>query len=175
MYNGPRAYHKYIFIEIISLGDGTIRPELRETEGINKTNFGWGDFYVSNLVEEKFKSEAISHRIENATVERPLGVLPEKSREIKERILRHINKDIEEKLREVRKDAMKNKKSRVADAIIRNVEIAAINWFNTNLNTCHRTRETDKTQPGNVAMTTYIDTGKVTSKNKTFKRQPKET
>ena len=74
-----------------------IRHELRKTEGINNANFGWGDNYVSNLVEEKFKSEAITHRIENATKERPLGKLPEISRDIKAKILRNINKDIGEK------------------------------------------------------------------------------
>ena len=71
MYNDPRAYHKYIFIEVISLGDTIIRHELSNVEGINNANFGWGDNYVSNLVEEKFKSEAATHRIENATNERP--------------------------------------------------------------------------------------------------------
>ena len=149
---------------MISLGDTIIRHELCNAEGINNANFGWGDNCVSNLVEEKFKSEAVTHRIENATIERPLGLLPEKSRDIKAKILRNINKDIGEKIKEVRKDVVSNKKRRVTDAIIRNVEIAAIGWFNCNLNTCHRTREAEGTQPGNVATTAYIDTSRAPKK-----------
>ena len=171
MYNDPRAFHKYIFIEVISLGDRDIRPEFIDIEGINNVNFGWGDRYVINLVEEKFKSEAITHRIENATADRPLGKLPEESREIKSRILRHINKDISEKIKEVRRNMKDDKKKkRVTDAIIRNVEIAMIGWMNCNMNTCHRNRETDGAQPGDVATTVYLDTSK-TKKRKVFKRQ----
>ena len=174
MYNDPRAFHKYIFIEVVSLGDANIRTELHNIEGINNANFGWDDVYVSNLVEEKFKSEAITHRIENASADRPYGRLPEESKDIKSRILRHINKDISGKIKEVREEIKTKKRRRVTDAIIRNIEIAMIAWMNCNLNTCHRNKDSEKTQPGNIATTLYIDTN-VNRKRKVFKRQNNKT
>ena len=167
MYNDPRSHRESILMEIIPLGDTIIRPNLRITQDVSHENSGWDDQYLGGIVDEKFKSEAISHRIENATKDFPLGSLAEDSASIKKRIFRHLSDDCASKLSKAEKEiGMTNK---ITDALIRIIEIAAVSWLSANLNTCHRAQDASRSQAGNVAYSTTIEMA-VTSKRGRYKK-----
>ena len=47
MYNGPRSFRKFIFIEVISFGNDDLRSAIRGVEKATLENFGWGGFLLA--------------------------------------------------------------------------------------------------------------------------------